>query len=710
VKRLRIRFRFLSLAALLPAFTGAAYPQLLLTLSPSGSGTVALATGFTTKVYSGATISTNGVGPTRWTLPKGALPPGLVLNLNTPDQTSATITGTPTTAGTFVFVVSAFDPQFAQTATQSYSIAVIPNLAITTQTTLPNATLGALYSFTFSATAGTQPYTWFIPNDTAGPSPTAPPGLSLNNAGLLSGIPSQTGTFIFLVQVNDSDKINPQSDFRSFSLTVSPAPTIVTAGVLPGGTVGVPYQTTLAVRDGSPPFTWTLQTNFLPPGLTLSGGGVISGTPTQGGNFAFTVQARDVWGSSVTTAFTLAIIPKLLITTQSLPDGAIGTPYPANQRIAVAGGTPPYTFSVTGNFPAGLALNSTTGAITGTPTQGGLKAFTAKVTDSAEITATQNLTINIVSIVFTTTSLPDGIVGTPYSQAISVTGAAASVTFTVDSGVLPDGITLGATGTLSGTPTKVGTFQFVVRCTDSSQSTATQAYQLTVALPPLPPPTVTGIAATEPPAQQPTAAVQLANPYPLDLSVTITLTFTSAVGSVDDPAIQLSTGGRTAQVTIPAGATVSPNVTFSTGTVAGTITLTLSFQAAGQNVTPEPAPTSVIQLPAAAPVITSVTATRTSSGIEVDVTGFSNTRDMTSAAFTFQASAGTNLQTSQVTISTADQLFGTWFSDPTSTQYGSRFTFAQQFTISGNLTGITGVSATLANKQGTSNSMSANVQ
>ncbi len=83
---------------------------------------------------------------------------------------------------------------------------------------------------------------------------------------------------------------------------------------------------------------------------------------------------------------------------------------------------------------------------------------------------------------------------------------------------------------------------------------------------------------------------------------------------------------------------------------------------------------------------------------------------MTSAVFTFQASAGTNLQTSQVTISTAGQLFATWFSDSTSTQYGSRFTFAQQFTISGNMTGITGASVTLTNKQGTSNAMSASVQ
>jgi hypothetical protein len=203
--------------------------------------------------------------------------------------------------------------------------------------------------------------------------------------------------------------------------------------------------------------------------------------------------------------------------------------------------------------------------------------------------------------------------------------------------------------------------------------------------------------------------VQLAQSYPLDLTCTMTLTFASSSGGVDDPAIQFSSGGRTAEVAIPAGTTESPSVSFSTGTVAGTITLTLACLAGAQDVTPAPAPTRMIQVPAAAPVITAVTAQRTSSGLEVDVTGFSNTRDMTSANFQFQASAGTNLQTPQVPI-TADQLFATWFSDPSSQQYGSRFTFAQQFTITGNLSGISGVTVTLTNKQGTSNAVTASVQ
>ena len=91
------------------------------------------------------------------------------------------------------------------------------------------------------------------------------------------------------------------------------------------------------------------------------------------------------------------------------------------------------------------------------------------------------------------------------------------------------------------------------------------------------------------------------------------------------------------------------------------------------------------------------------------VTGFSNTRDMATATFQFQAAAGTNLQTSQVSVP-VDQLFSAWFNDPNSVQFGSQFTFTQPFTISGNAVGITGVTVTLTNKQGTSTGVSASAQ
>jgi len=303
-------------------------------------------------------------------------------------------------------------------------------------------------------------------------------------------------------------------------------------------------------------------------------------------------------------------------------------------------------------------------------------------------------------------------VGTAYSQQLTATGGAGGYTFGLGTGALPGGLTLSSSGLLSGTPTATGTFSFTVSVTDSKQVTVTQPYKLTINAAPLPTPTVTGVGSTAPPDEQPVISVELAQTYPTDLTGTMTLTFAPAAGGVDDPAIQFSTGGRTVNFTIPNGQTtaVFPAATISlgTGTVAGTITLTLQFEADGQNVTPQPAPTQVITIAPQAPVITNVVASTTSGGIEVDVTGFSNTRDMTSATFTFQAAAGTTLTSPTVTI-TVNQLFSTWYSNAASAQYGSQFTFAQPFNISGNASGITSVSVTLTNSIGTSTAMSASV-
>ena len=266
---------------------------------------------------------------------------------------------------------------------------------------------------------------------------------------------------------------------------------------------------------------------------------------------------------------------------------------------------------------------------------------------------------------------------------------------------------------MSGTPTALGLFHFAVRVTDARQLTVTKAYDLTIATPPIPTPSIVGIGDTAPPAQQPALTLQLDHGYPLPLDGTITLTFASAAGNIDDPAIQFSTGGRTAHFTVPPGTTtaVFPASIFAlaTGTVAGKITLALTFQAAGQDVTPTPAPIRAIDIPAQAPVVTKLAASHTGTGIEVVVTGFSNSRDMATATFQFQAAAGTNLQTSQVAIP-VDQLFAAWFNDPNSVQFGSQFTFTQPFTISGNAAGITGVTVTLTNKEGTSTAVSASTQ
>jgi hypothetical protein len=111
---------------------------------------------------------------------------------------------------------------------------------------------------------------------------------------------------------------------------------------------------------------------------------------------AFTLNSSTDWSALVATFSATGVSTPLSITTSSLPNGTQSTPYSA--ALTATGGTQPYTWSIlSGALPAGLILNASTGAITGTPTGSGTSAFTAKVQDAASQTATANLSITISS-------------------------------------------------------------------------------------------------------------------------------------------------------------------------------------------------------------------------------------------------------------------------------------------------------------------------
>jgi hypothetical protein len=285
----------------------------------------------------------------------------------------------------------------ALTATKQLSITVNPApLAIVTAT-LPNGTLQSTYNSTLQVSGGTTPYTWSV---TVGALPT---GLTLNAAtGQISGVPTTSGTSAFTVTVTDSATPTPQTKSKQFSILVNPVLSVSTAS-LPNGTVGTAYSQQLQSSGGTAPITWSVTLGTLPTGLTLnSGTGVISGTPTTAATSNFTVQAADASTPQQTATKALSIIVNaapLAVTTTTLPNGTVGIAY--NTTLQSSGGTPPVMWAVTvGTVPAGLALNTSTGAITGSPTTTGASSFTVQATDSATPTAqtaTQALSITVVA-------------------------------------------------------------------------------------------------------------------------------------------------------------------------------------------------------------------------------------------------------------------------------------------------------------------------
>ena len=455
----------------------------------------------------------------------------------------------------------------------------------------------------------------------------------------------------------------------------------------------------------------------MPAGLSLNTStGVLSGSPSATGSFTFTVQVADSNHATASRQFAIIIAPSaqpLSITTgTTLPGGAAGGSY--SQTLAATGGTAPYTWAVTaGALPAGISLDAASGTLSGTPTAVGSFNFTVQVTDTAKNNASKAFSLTIISnsptlSITTATPLPGATQGTAYSQALTASGGKPPYTWSITTGALPTGLTLNSSGgVISGTPTTTGAFTFNVHVSDSASATADQQSTIVVVAPSSTPSlSIVGVPSAANSAAAVNFDVTLSAPYARAVTGQATLTFQpSGPAARDDPSIQFSTGGRTLSFTIAAGNThatfPASSVAFQTGTVAGTITLTVSSDLPGGT------PSSSAAVAPTAPGIQSMTVVTNSTGFQVQIAGFSNSRDLTAASFHFTAASGQILQTSDLTVDLSS-LASQWYSGTSSSQFGGAFLLVVPFTVQqGASSGLASVSVQLRNTQGTSSAGSA---
>lgn len=391
------------------------------------------------------------------------------------------------------------------------------------------------------------------------------------------------------------------------------------------------------------------------------------------------------------------------------PAGQVGKPYAGS--ISASGGVPPFVFSATGgSLPPGLSLDSGSGGISGTPTAAGAFAFTAVATDAAKTVVSASVSITIAPglTIGSSTSLSDGTAGSPYNQTLTVSGSTGTVSWALVSGSLPPGLSLNSTtGVVSGTPTQVGSYTFTIAATDGAQQTTSVALTLNVKLAPLPVITISGLPTTVPADQQLTAAVTLSTAYPLDITGQLTLSTTAdpAVG-VTDPNVQFAAGGTVVSFRIPANtlqAVFTQVPAFQTGTLAETLTLTVDgVQTAGVTQATRAASATGAVAKAAPVILGTPTVVRTGAGLQVSLNGYSTTRQITSAIFTFQ---GSGVPADPITVSLANSV-NSWYASSGSLPFGSQFQLVQAFTVSGSTSSITGLTITLGNGVGSSLSVS----
>ncbi len=400
--------------------------------------------------------------------------------LSNSTTTSVTYTAPTTAAAALTITIKA--TSIANPAAYATTNLSVPASPAITLANLPSASIAKPYAANLTATGGIPPYSWLVVSGNL------PPGLSLNpSTGDITGIPTSAGNYAFTAAISDSGSPILTAT-GNFTLSVT-APTITfSTTALSNADAGSAYTAKVAATGGAGTLTYSIAKGSLPSGLTLSSAGIISGIPTTAGTSSITLKATDAYGDTgSSSALTLVVDPALAIDSSTLPNATAQIAYTASLSATGGSGTG-YTWQVlsgSGLSAVGLTLTNT-GIIAGTPSNGEVATpFTVQVTDSGgySATATVTLTVNYAHLTITTTSLPNGVIGDPYSSTLNASDAVAATYTWAALSPLPSGLSLSSSGIITGTPTTVGTTNITFSVTSSIGKTVTANIPLTVNVP-----------------------------------------------------------------------------------------------------------------------------------------------------------------------------------------------------------------------------------
>jgi hypothetical protein len=460
------------------------------------------------------------------------MPPGLVF-------AGSTISGTPTTLGTYSITLSASNA--GGTGTKTLTLTVNPDTPVITSAT--NASGNALSPFSYQITATNSPTSY---NATG-----LPQGVNVSTStGLISGTPGTVGTYTVTLSATNAGGTGT----ATLTLLIEqPIPVIFTS-LTANGQVGQPFSYTIGASNNPTSFNAT----GLPTGLSVNtSSGIISGTPAAGtaGTYAVPISATNSGGTGTAT-LSLTIAPAAPVITSSLTaTGQVSHAF----SYQITASNSPTSFNAT-NLPAGLSVNTATGVISGTPTTPGQTWVTISATNAGGTgSASLSITVNPLPPVITSSITASGQTGNAFSYQITATNNPTSFGATG----LPGGLSVNTgTGAITGTPTATGTFSVPISATNSGGTgSATLTLTITAGKPAI--------------TSALTASGQVGSAFTYQITATNSPTSYGASGLPSGLSVNTSTGAITGTPTAAGTSSVTISATNGEGTGSATLTLTV---------------------------------------------------------------------------------------------------------------------------------------